>query len=479
MDDITKHMKFDGTPGNNFRRWQVKMLAYGGLRDNFSEAFTTKDYDIQNDSKKAERSIIAWHNLILCLEGAPLMYVTASGSEVPYEAWELLKAKYSPSQVEDYARLSSDFQQCELDDPYEDPEVWIVRLININTQLGSINKTYLHDDVQMVIHILNKIPKELYGHFRQSYQIQSITGLTMAILQTKLTNYWKENVIKHTGDNMAMVVENVKPAAKDQKDEVISQLQEQIKECVTMMTAMKTEQQQRKDPQAWGVKICSNCGRTGHEFATCRGFGGPAYTGGRGGGRGYNQGYQQNYGSRGYQQQNQGYNSYRPPRTCYKCNQEGHVIANCPLNIMPNQQGNNYGGQMYQMQPQQNQMYGGHQTGGQTQGTPMTGPQYQYPAITAQPNAQTQMQQAPQPLQNQLALIETVNTNQHMNNPEMSQTTEETPFMQVTTLYHKDINLEHSEDQVYMPEKQKKQVSLINLLRENTLNQPLQAFSSA
>ena len=198
----------------------------------------------------------------------------------------------------------------ELEDPYADPEPWIVSLVLLNARLGAISRNYLRDDMQLISHVLMKLPKELYGLFITTYQVQGFTSITLFEFQSKLREFWRSNV-KLKADNYAMTVE-VKQPTSQEADAITAQknhMDQQKKDRQNVISNLRVEQQ-RQEPSAWGVRMCTNCGRAGHEAHYCR-----SGNGGRGG-----------RGHQGYNQQ---------PRTCYHCKQPGHLVMNCPY--MPRQ----------------------------------------------------------------------------------------------------------------------------------------------
>ena len=65
---------------------------------------------------------------------------------------------YKPNTMDEYARLNSQLENLELDDPYDDPEVWFSNILKINTRLSSIKASYGREDLQIISHVLSKLP---------------------------------------------------------------------------------------------------------------------------------------------------------------------------------------------------------------------------------------------------------------------------------------------------------------------------------
>ena len=94
--------------------------------------------------------------LVLTLDGPPLNLV--KGCVNPFDAWQLLISMYKPKTMDEYARLNSQLENTELDDPFDNPEIWFSNILQTNARLISIKPSYGRDDMQIISHILSKLP---------------------------------------------------------------------------------------------------------------------------------------------------------------------------------------------------------------------------------------------------------------------------------------------------------------------------------
>ena len=67
-----------------------------------------------------------------------------------------------PSTMEAYSQLLKEMENCNMEDPMESPEVWLYKLNLINHRMGEINASYRKLDVQMIVYITSKLPREHY-----------------------------------------------------------------------------------------------------------------------------------------------------------------------------------------------------------------------------------------------------------------------------------------------------------------------------
>ena len=125
-----------------------------------------KDYMEGNikpeDTSEEEKlkCMIGYHDLLTeCEDPVAFSYVEASTSKhfphgCLHTAWTSLNAKYSASTGAQQVQLQRRFHQLKMN-PTEDPELWVMKLEKINSQLN--NKM---DDQSMMIHIISSLPSE-------------------------------------------------------------------------------------------------------------------------------------------------------------------------------------------------------------------------------------------------------------------------------------------------------------------------------
>ena len=156
--------KFDGNSSKmDFETYETRILAIGALKDGFDTALLT-DLPITSTTVPPDPIIevnqklrrVAMGYLVLTLDGPPLKLVRSCKN--PYDAWKLLNDMYKPKTMDEYARLNSQLENLELDDPYDDPEVWFSNIQKLNTRLSSIKASYGREDLQIISHILSKLP---------------------------------------------------------------------------------------------------------------------------------------------------------------------------------------------------------------------------------------------------------------------------------------------------------------------------------
>ena len=151
------------------------MLAIAAINGEFDEAYTS-DLNISptcaNLTRNLEKMRLAWNYLIVALDDAPLQVVMNTSSRSPFDAWTELLSIYEPSTVEAYSQLLREMVSCNMEDAsMASPKVWFYRLDKINRRIGEIDTAYRKTDIQMIVHITSKLPREHYHTLITAYSL--------------------------------------------------------------------------------------------------------------------------------------------------------------------------------------------------------------------------------------------------------------------------------------------------------------------
>lgn len=84
--------------------------------------------------------------------------------------------------MDKFTRLNSQLENTELDDPYDYPEVWFSNILQTKASLASIKLTYGKDDMQIISHVLSKVPHDLYKLFISNYEINVFTQVSLTTI---------------------------------------------------------------------------------------------------------------------------------------------------------------------------------------------------------------------------------------------------------------------------------------------------------
>ena len=95
-------------------------------------------------------------------------------------AWKNLTNCYAPQGFTDLIHLTGEFNNCVLESPSEDPDVWFIKLETIRSRLSCIDVKYAKADYEVVAHIVNKLPEEY------SELVTLVEGMTTTITLVKL-----------------------------------------------------------------------------------------------------------------------------------------------------------------------------------------------------------------------------------------------------------------------------------------------------
>src|SRR5688572_4987695 len=170
-DDMFKIGKFDGTTRLDFHTYKRSFMAVAMIKG-FDEALerllnVSNPMAMSYEDNMRKRKM-AWSYLTLTLVGIPAAIVKRTTSGDPCDAWAALCNKYEPNTVEAFNQITRDMEMCKLEESEQDPESWLQQLDRYNARLQSIGGStanYGKNDVQMIQHILSKLPKKIYRPF--------------------------------------------------------------------------------------------------------------------------------------------------------------------------------------------------------------------------------------------------------------------------------------------------------------------------
>ncbi len=75
-------------------------------------------------------------------------------------AWKNLVDRYSPNSTSDLMVPASQFSKCTWKTQEQDPDEWFIELELLCTQMKSINNKFAKEGVELIAHIIDKIPSD-------------------------------------------------------------------------------------------------------------------------------------------------------------------------------------------------------------------------------------------------------------------------------------------------------------------------------
>ena len=76
----------------------------------------------------------------------------------------------------------------------ESPKVWPYKLNLINCKMGEIDASYRKTDIQMIVHINSKLPRELYQPLITDCSLSRFAGVTLSVFQKKVIEFWQSSI---------------------------------------------------------------------------------------------------------------------------------------------------------------------------------------------------------------------------------------------------------------------------------------------
>src|SRR5687767_10822846 len=95
-----------------------------------------------------------------------------------------LNAWYMSTSANSYTEVTKEFKLLTCEDPYADLVHWLHQLAVLNVRLSCNRTSYSKDDLQMVSHVIHKLPREKYGQFISHHEIQGYSN-TLSMISRK------------------------------------------------------------------------------------------------------------------------------------------------------------------------------------------------------------------------------------------------------------------------------------------------------
>ena len=187
-----------------------------------------------------------------------------------------------PSTMQAYSQLLREMENCNMEDPMENPIVWLYKLNSINCRMGEIDASYRKLDIQMIVFITSKLPRGHYQPLIMAYSLNGFAGVTLPAFQKKVIKFWQSSIKpRFTETNVTMAatqygsltnqVQTVSNKNND-KDNKMNELMDLL--CQMMATQASTSTGDHKPPPAMNnapgkATMCSNCNKPGHSIINC------------------------------------------------------------------------------------------------------------------------------------------------------------------------------------------------------------------
>ena len=236
--ETVRLIKFDGSE-TAWHEWSIKTLQLAkskGFRHVYAKDTKPIDDDAylvstdDDEKKKYELNDKAYQLLILSVSGIAFGIVNSAKTDDlmdgdAFLAWQYLEDRYAPHQVTDLIQLTGEFNDCTLESTKADPDEWFIALDNIKNRMRQIDTSFEKKEVEVIAHMMNKLPKE---YSEVITVIEGMGTITLSDLKSKLRAFYKRK-FKDLNTNEIALFANGKFKG-----------------------------------------LCKNCGKQGHKAADCR-----------------------------------------------------------------------------------------------------------------------------------------------------------------------------------------------------------------
>jgi hypothetical protein len=235
-------IKFDGDE-KNWHEWSVKTLALaktkgfrGVYAKNSNPCSDTISETIGTGAATKDQKTIyeandrAYQLLVMSCSGIAFGLVNQAKTKDladgdAFLAWKNLSDRYAPHGVSDLIQLKGEFNACVLSSVKDDPDEWFIKLDLIHHKITAIDSTFEKKDIEIVAHILDKLPA---GYSEIITVVEGMPTITLSELKQKIRSFYKRKFKDESKDNEL---------------------------ALTMIAKFKGN--------------CRNCGKQGHKAADC------------------------------------------------------------------------------------------------------------------------------------------------------------------------------------------------------------------
>ena len=196
--------KFDGDE-EKWYKWSSKTLASAKLMG-FKQVYLRdmkpcSDTTYEETSDEAIKKIYemndwAYQHLLISVDGIAFGIVELAKTDDhedgnAFLAWSNLLAFYAPKAKQDLIKLTGEFSNCVYDGKLYTLEEWFIKLELLQMKIKIIDASYAKQDMELVAHILNSLPKE---YSEVVTNIEGSDDLTLADVKAKLRSFYQRRM---------------------------------------------------------------------------------------------------------------------------------------------------------------------------------------------------------------------------------------------------------------------------------------------
>jgi gag-polypeptide of LTR copia-type/Zinc knuckle len=305
IEESIRYIPFSGKDKKAWREWKIKTLAVA-TQKKWKKALEMKlelpdpEMDLEQLSKtedvgsnkmellrNAAMNEAAWIYLTLSCKDTAFNIVAQAKNNNAKGAWDKLKEKFEPNEIEDYIDLMNEFQGSKMSSESDNPTLFIEIMERLNERMEAIKGEYRVNDIQLIAHIFAKLPKS-YSEVITTRKQLGLEGVKIDQIKKTLEEFWERNIAPNRARRMG-------------RGEV---------KVMSVGTSFRPNSFKKTGPFGQFKGICRRCGKQGHKAVDCR--------------VNLGKGAEEKQGKDGKRE------SGTKTVTCYNCQEKGHYAKDCP-----------------------------------------------------------------------------------------------------------------------------------------------------